>query len=173
MSENTLNEQALTIPATDTFKGIKLSMTATKEAESRLDEAQSVSPVTYSALEAVYGAGWRESRTNHSVVGSELLNAQKKLEEAKSDFLIDAYPEIIKDLPKSHDSADLRKAHLMRYKPYTDALDRTNMLTATLAFLDGKMKTFERTSAWLKKKMDLILRSGLSNSNLYITSGKK
>jgi hypothetical protein len=104
-------------------------------------------------------------------IGDQLNKADTALETAKSNFLIDSYQEKIKDLPKSQDSADLRKAWLMRDSAYIAAKDRVDMLKAMEALLDGKIKVFERTCAFMKKKMDLYLRSGMSTT-LHVTSGK-
>ena len=171
MEEN--NQHALIVPAFKTLNEIRLTLNYTRVGESRLLEAKSVSPINYSDLESCFNQAYRELKTNLAIVGDQINKADVLVEKAKSDFLIDRYQEKIKDLPKSYDSADLRKAWLMRDIDYTSAKDRLDMLKAMEALLDGKIKVFERTCAFMKKQMDLLLRSGLSGSQLYITNKGK
>lgn len=165
--ENT--EHALVVPSFKTIEEIRLKLTYTREGESRLLEAKMVNPATYSDLESCFNQAYRELKTNLAVIGDQLNKADDLLEKAKSNFLIDNYQEKIKDLPKSYDSADLRKAWLMRDTEYLAAKERVDMLKAMEALLDGKIKVFERTCVFMKKKMDLILRSGMSGSQFYST----
>lgn len=158
---------ALTIPQFQGSSELCLPLDKTKEGEKRLIEAKTVNPLTYTELEYCFNEGYRELRRHLATIGFQLTEADKALETAKSNFLIDEYHEKIKDLPKSMDSADLRKAHLMRCAPYTEAMDRVNMLKAMEALLDGKIKTFEKTCAYMKKQIDLLLRSGQTSPGLY------
>lgn len=173
MSENNKQEHSLVIPAFNKSQELHLCLNKTKEGESRLLEAKMANPITYAELECCYNQAYRELKTNLAIIGDQLNKASDDLETAKSNFLIDSYQDKIKDLPKSYDSADLRKAWLMRDEAYLAAKDRENMLKAMEALLDGKIKVFERTCAFMKKKIDLILRSGLSGSQLYTNSIKK
>jgi hypothetical protein len=166
------NKHSLVIPAFQKYGELELSMTKTREGESRLLEAKMCNPITYAELECTYNQAWREIKTNLAIIGDQLNKADNALEIAKSNFLIDNYQEKIKDLPKSHDSADLRKAWLFRDEAYLAAKDRVDMLKAMEALLDSKAKMFEKTCAFMKKRMDLVLRSGLSGSNLYETNKK-
>lgn len=161
------SKYALTIPPYKESSELRLALDKTHEGEGRLHEAKMVNAATYSELEACYNEGYRELRRHLATIGFQLGEADKEMELAKSTFLIDEYPSLIKDLPKSQDSADLRKAHLMRNQAYVDSLDRINMLKAMEAMLDGKIKTFEKTCAYMKKQMDILLRSGSMNSNIY------
>jgi hypothetical protein len=166
------DKHSLVIPAFQKIGELHLTLSKTREAEARLLEAKMANPITYAELECVYNQAYRELKTNLAIIGDQLNKADNALETAKSNFLIDRYQEKIKDLPKSHDSADLRKAWLMRDEDYVAAKDRVDMLKAMDALLDGKIKVFERTCAYMKKQMELLLRSGLSGSHLYST-GKK
>ena len=165
-------QHSLVIPAFQGIEQISLNLTKTREGESRLLEAKMVIPITYADLESCYNQAYRELRTNLAVIGAQIAKADNAMEMAKSNFLIDSYQDKIKDLPKSYDSADLRKAWLMRDEAYLAAKDRLDMLKAMEALLDGKIKVFEKTCAFMKKTMDLILRSGLSGSNLYNNGNK-
>src|ERR1035437_10171802 len=102
------NKHSLVIPAFQKYGELELSMTKTREGESRLLEAKMCNPITYAELECTYNQAWREIKTNLAIIGDQLNKADNALEIAKSNFLIDNYQEKIKDLPKSHDSADLR-----------------------------------------------------------------
>lgn len=171
-SPNT-KELALAIPAFGKTPELILSLVATKTGEMRLVEAKTVNPITYVDLEHDFQEAWRELRRHHATIGFELAKADKALEIAKAQFLIDKYPDIMAGKPKSHDSADMRKAYLMREPDYIAALDRINMLKAMENFVDGRLKVFENVSRYMKKQMDLVLRSGVSNSDLYNTNGRR
>ena len=173
MSIENDSDYALSIPAFGKSPALSLDMSKTKEGERRLIEAKNVSPVTYSDLEYCFGESYRELSKHASSIGYQIALADKAMEDAKATFLIDKYPELIKDRPKSQDSADLRKAFLMKDEAYVAALDRMNMLKAFESFVDGRIKVFENVSRYMKKKMDLIIRSGLSSQDLYITHGRK
>lgn len=161
-------EHSLTVPAFRKSPELVLPLTATREGESRIIEAKTVSPISYSDLEHCYSAAYRELKSAIATLGYQKAQAQKAMDEAKSEFLIDHYyGEIMRDKPKSHDSSDLRSAHLNRFVPYMEALDRYNMVSAMEALVDGKIKVFERTSAYMKKQMDLIIRGGLSDKGLW------
>jgi hypothetical protein len=163
-----LKEHSLTVPAFRKTPELTLPLTATREGEARIIEAKTVSPVSYADLENCYSAAYRELKSALATLGFQKDQAQKAIDEAKSEFLIDHYyGEILKDKPKSHDSADLRNAHLMRFEPYVEALDRYNMVKAMEALVDGKIKVFERVSAYMKKSMDLIIRGGLADKGLW------
>lgn len=173
MSDILNTDHSMVIPAFQKSLEVALSLNKTREGESRLLEAKMVNPVTYADLTSCYNEAYRELKRHLATVGYELTKADNALETAKSNFLIDSYQEKIKDLPKSHDSSDLRKAWLMRDEAYLAAKDRVDMLKAVEALLDGKIKVFEKTCQFMNKRMDLVLRSGLSSSQLYVTSGNK
>jgi len=166
-------EHALVIPAFQKSQELHLVLTKTRDGESRLLEAKMVSPVTYAELEYCFNESYRELRRHMATIGYEITKAQTAVEVAKSNFIIDEYPAKVADLPKAMQAqAATLQAHLMRNQDYLLAMDRVGQLKAFEALLDGKIKTFEKTCSYMKKKMDLILRSGLSGTNLYSTSGK-
>lgn len=168
MGESENSNYALTIPTFRDSSELILPLDKTREGERRLLEAKDVNPITYVELESAYNEAYRELKRHLATIGFQITKAETAVEIAKSDFLIDEYPAIIQALPsKSMDNADFRKAHLMRDTDFTDACDRVNMLKAMEALIDGKIKVFERTCAFMKKRMDLILRSGLGNDKLY------
>lgn len=160
-------EHSLTVPAFRKTPELVLPLTATREGEARIIEAKTVNPSTYSDLEHCYSAAYRELKSGLATLGYQKDMAQKAIDEAKSEFFIDIYPSILNEIPKSRDCADLRNAHLMRHKDYNEALDRFNMLKAMEAMVEGKIKVFERVSSYMKKSMDLVLRSGLGDKGLW------
>lgn len=163
----------LVIPAFGQSPALKLEMSSTREAEKRLVEAKTVNPITYSDLEHCFNESYRELKKHMSTLGYQIAMAEKALETAKSDLLLDKYPDFMKDKPKTQDNADLRKAFFMRDKEYVAALDRINQIKAIESFVDGRIKVMENVCRYMRKQMDLVLRSGLSNADLYLTHGRK
>lgn len=168
-SENT----ALVIPAFGKSPALSLDMNSTREAEKRLIEAKTVNPITYTDLEHCFNEAYRELKRHHSTIGYQIALAEKAMEMAKSNVLLDRYPDFMKDKPKTQDNADLRKAFMMRDEEYVAALDRINQLKAIESFLDGRIKVMENVCRYMRKQMDLVIRSGLSNANLYNTQGRR
>ena len=168
-----LENAVLVIPAFGQSPALTLAMSATREAEKRLVEAKSVNPITYVDLEHAFGESYRELKKHMSTLGYQIAMAEKALATAKSDILLYKYPDFMKDKPKTQDNADLRMAFFMRDPSYTAALDRIAQLKAFECFVDGRIKVMENVCRYMRKQMDLILRSGLSNSDLYLTHGKK
>jgi hypothetical protein len=166
------DSNALVIPAFRGSPALTLELGRTREAERRIIEAKTVNPVSYADLEHCFNESYRELKKNLSNVGYQISLADKALEQAKAVVLLDKYPDFMKDKTKTQDNADLRKAFLMRDDDYLEALDRVNQLKAMESFLDGKIKVMERVSAYCKKQMDILIRSGMANANLYITSGR-
>ena len=170
MSLSIQNETAsLVIPAFRGSQEVVLSISKTREAESRLIEAKTVNPSTYADLEHTYGESYRELKNNLAIIGHQSVKAEKELKIIKAGLLLDKYPEFMKDKPKSQDNSDMREAFFMKDPEYLEAIDRVNMLKALEAFAEGKIKVMENVSRWMRKQMDLVLRSGI-NPNLYVTT---
>lgn len=167
------DNSALVLPAFGQSPALSLEMSSTREAEKRLVEAKTVNPLTYSDLEHCFNESYRELKKHMSTLGYQLAMADKALETAKSDLLLDKYPDFMKDKPKTQDNADLRKAFFMRDPEYVAALDRINQIKAIESFVDGRIKVMENVCRYMRKQMDLVLRSGLSNADLYLTHGRK
>ncbi len=163
----------MTLPAFGKTPQITLDMNKTREAETRFIEAKTVNPVTYVDLEHAFNESYRELKRHVSTVGYQITMAEKALKQAKAAVLLDKYPDFMKDKPKSHDSSDMREAYLMRDEEYLAALDRFNQLKAVESFVDGRIKVIENVCRFMRKQMDLTMRSGLSDRNLYLTQGKK
>lgn len=164
----------LVLPAFATIPETRYDMTKIREAELRLIEAKTVNPVTYVDLEHTFNESYRDLKKHLSAIGYQKDLVDKVMEQAKAAVLLDKYPEFLEtnNMKKSQDNADLRKAFLMRDADYLAALDRMNQLKALESNMEGKLKVMENVCRYMRKQMDLILRSGV-NPNLYVTSGKK
>lgn len=167
------NEHSIIVPAFGKSPQLRLELSVVREAESRLVEAKTVSPVSYGELSYVYNEAYRVLKQHISNVGYQLLLAEKALDEAKADVILGSYADYLKDKPKSAGNAELRNAFLIKDPTYNATLDRVNQLKAIVSNFEGKIKVFENAFSYMKNKMYLISRSGLGNENLYITSGNK
>lgn len=163
----------LVIPAFGKSLSLSLDMSKIREAESRIIEAKTVNPFTYTDLEHSFNEAYRDLKRHLSAIGYQICMADKTIEQAKADVLLDKYPEFMKDKPKSHDNSDLRKAFLIRDPDYVAALDRMAQLKALESNFEGKIKVMENVCRYMRQKMQLIVKSGISDPNYYITSGKK
>ena len=167
--------QTLMLPAVGRIPAVSFEMGNVREAEQRLIEAKTVNPVTYSDLEHCFNEAYRDLKRHLSAIGYQISLSEKAMEQAKANVLLDSYPAYLesKQMKKSQDNSDLRKAFLIKDTDYVTALDRFNQLKALESNMDGKIKVMENVCRYMRKQMDLILRSGLSNSNYYVTSEKK
>ena len=167
------NNHSIVIPAFKKSPQLRLDMGIIREAETRLIEAKTVNPSTYSDLSHCYNESYRMLKAHLSNIGYQLLLADKALEEAKADVILGEYADHLKDKPKSAGSTDLRNAFLIRNKEYTEALDRVNQLKAVQSSFEGKVKVLENVVSYMKQKMYLISKSGVPFGELGITSGRK
>lgn len=166
-------QHVMVVPTFGKMPEMKLDMAKIREADLRIIEAKTVNPSTYADLEHTFNESYRDLKRHLSTVGYAIAMAQKALEEAKADVILGSYAELMKDKPKSYDTLDLRNAHLTRDAAYSAAIDRLAQMKALESNLDGKIKVMENVCRYMRKKMDLILRSGLSNTDYYSTQGKK
>lgn len=168
----TVSKTTLVLPAEGKIPELRLEMAKVVEAEHRILEAKTVNPVTYVDLESCFNESFRDLKRHLSSIGYQLDLASKAMEIAKSDLLLDKYPEYLEsnNFKKSQDNGDLRMAFFMRDPAYNAALDRINQLKALQSNLDGKVKVMENVCRYMRKQMDLILRSGLSGRDLYLTN---
>lgn len=148
------------IPSFGSFPALILDTTKIKEGEHRLYEAQVVNPGTYANLEYVFNEGYREGRRHLSAIGYQITQAEKAQRSARSRALLDDYPDYLKK-KGIKDSAGIRDAYLETVQEFVAAQDRIDMLKAMEALIDGKVKSFENTCRYMKKQMDLIIRSGV------------
>lgn len=166
----------LIIPAFGNQPAVTFDLSKTKEAEDRLHEAKSVNPSTYSDLEFCYNESYRELKKVLANVGFQLTIAEKVLKAAKSEALLDKYPDFLTEQIKKYpeemrrrakdiDSTQVREAFINRDEEVIKATDRISTLKAFDAIFDGKIKTMERTCGYMKKEMDIVIRSGSVYSN--------
>ena len=172
MSDLATDEQSITIPAFGKSPQLRLEMGTIREAERRLIEAKTVSPVTYPDLSHAYNDSYRVLKNHLSNLGYQLTQAEKAIEEAKADVILGTYAEFLKDKPKNAGSSDLRNAFLMKDAAYNAALDRSNQLKAVISNFEGKIKVLENVVSYMRQEMYFISKSGLSSQDLYVTSGK-
>jgi len=156
----------LDIPKFDDRPVITLEFSSIKEGERRLIEAKVVNPATYSELEYSFNEGYREAKKNLSIIGYEITQAERIQRRIKSELILDEYPNFLKE-NKLRDNSTIRDAFLERNQPYVDAQERINMLKAMESLVDGKIRVFENVCRYMKKNMDLLIRSGSMNSNKY------
>jgi len=149
-----------TIPEFDTRLPVKLSFSKITEGEIRLIEAKAVNGATYSDLEYTYNEGYREARKNLTVVGYEIAQAERIVRRIKSEHILDEYPGFLKEKGLK-DNATVRDAFLERQGDYVSAMDRVSMLKALESLLEGKIKVFENVCRYMKKEVDILLRSGM------------
>lgn len=155
-------EQAVTleIPQFDDRPVVPLNFTGIKSGERRLIEARLVNPSTYSDLEHSFNEGYREAKANLSVVGYEITQAERIFRRIRSELILDEYPKFLKD-NNIKDNATVRDAFLERSQSYVDAQNRIDMLKAMESLLDGKIRVFENVCRYMRKQMDIVLRSGM------------
>jgi hypothetical protein len=142
-------------------------------AEMRLPDIQTVNPLTYVELEHLINDAYRDLRRYLSQIGYQITQAEKQVELAKADVLFGSYADFMKDKPASKDNGDARAAFFARDPAYQAAKERVAQLKALESHFDGKIKSLEKASSYMKKKMDLVIRSGLSSASLYTTQDTK
>lgn len=156
----------LTIPEFGTTPAITLNVTKIQQGEGRILEAKVVHAATYNELEYVFNEGYREARKHLSEIGYQINRAKKALREAKSIAILDEYPQFLKE-NKLKDNATVRDAFLERSSDYVKAQDRIDMLMALESLFEGKVKNFENVCRYIRKQMDLVIRSGI-DPNKYV-----
>lgn len=166
LPQNYIQKTELTLPEFGSSPATTLDLSKIYEGERRLVESRVVNPATYNDLEFVFNEGYREAKTYMSLVGYEITKARKALRDAKARAILDEYPVFLKD-NKLKDNATVRDAFLERQLDYVAAQDRIDFLVAIESLLDGKIKNFEIVCRYMRKQMDLIIRSGV-DTNKYV-----
>jgi hypothetical protein len=163
------NDYSLTIPGFGVTAPVTLDLSKTKVAEDRLPEAEHVNAANYNSLEYCFNDSYRELRKVISKIAYEITRANKILKAARSEALLDKYPDFlvehVKKFPnglkaKDIDNKDTREAFLNKDANVIAAQDRIDMLTAMLAIYDGKIRHLEKTCSYMKKEMDMNIRGG-------------
>lgn len=167
-----LDDQTLVLAPFGRAPELRLEMGIIRAAEKRLIEAKTVNPITYVDLEHSFNEAYRELKRHLANVGYALSQAEKDLNDAKANVILGSYKEYVTQFPKEA-NADTRNAFLTRDEAHTAALDRVAQLKAVEANFDGKIKVMENVCRYMRKQMDLVLRSGLTGKDLYNTQGFK
>ena len=170
---NSEEKNLMILPPFGKVPELRYDMTNIREAEMRLIEAKTVNPITYPDLEHTFNESYRDLKKYLAGIGYAITMALKSQEDAKADVLLGSYAELLAGKPKSYDTLDLRNAYLTRDPAYSAALERVAQLKAIESNLDGKIKVMENVCRYMRKQMDLVIRSGLSNKDYYITGGRK
>lgn len=153
-------------------KQVSLEVYNIEYALSRLVDAKTVNPITYPELEHVFNEAYRDLKKAISQVGYLLTQAQKSMEDAKADVILGSYKAYITEYPKEA-NADTRNAFLTRDDAYAAALDRIAQMKALESNFDGKIKVMENVCRYMRKQMDLVLRSGMSAKDYYNTQNQR
>jgi len=168
MSDQTLptnftDSVELTIPEFGTRSVVKLEYNKIAEGERRLIEARVVNGGTYNELEFTFNEGYREAKSNLTVIRYELMQANKIQRRVKAECLLDQYPDFIKE-KKLNDNSSNREAFLELNEEYVASQDRIDMLTAMEEMFENKIKVFENVCRYMKKEIDILIRSGMSGN---------
>jgi len=158
---------SMTIPAFGTTPDIVLDITKIKEGENRFLDAKVVNGATYSELEYTFNEGYREAKQHLSTILYQNAMTNKSIRQIKSQYLLDEYPTFLKE-NKLKDSTAIKEAFLERKEEYVKAMDRLALLQAMESLFDGKVKVFENVCRYMRKEIDIQLRSGFIDSNKYI-----
>lgn len=155
------NGTTMVVPAFKHCPELVLNMSGWQTAMDRFREAQNLVPGNYSSLEFCFQEAWRESKRNAIAVGDAVKKARQNIEEIKADIILDEIPKLLKDMPKTANNSDFRKAVMMKNSDYIAANDHLGKLEAMLEHFESHMKVMENTSRFLKKQMDYYIRSGV------------
>lgn len=156
----------LAIPAFDDRPVVTLGFGGIREGERRLIEARVVNPATYSDLEYSFNEGYREAKKNLSIIGYEITQAERIHKRVQSELILDEYPRFLKESGLK-DNAMVRDAFLERSQAFVDSRERINMLQAMESLMEGKIHVFEKVCQYMRKQMDVLIRSGSINPNKY------
>lgn len=168
MPVNAFNEGlALELPEFRGLPSIRLDISSLKEAEKRLVEAQFVNPSTYTNLEHCFNEAYRELKKHLATVEYQLMKAENEYEKSKSIVLLDKYQEYMKDKPARLDTAEFRKAYMSQDPGVQEAKERLDSLKALQIFLDGRIKVMENVCRYMRKQMDLLIKSGINTTVYY------
>lgn len=152
----------LELPEFRGLPSVRLDVSSLQEAERRLIEAQHVNPSTYTNLEYCFNEAYRDLKKHLTTVEYQLMKVENEYEKCKSIVLLDKYQEYMKDRPARLDTAEFRKAYISQDPEVQEAKDRLDSLKALQIFLDGRIKVMENVCRYMRKKMDLLIRAGVT-----------
>jgi hypothetical protein len=162
LPSNTFNDGLIiSLPGFHDQPAISLDFTAIKTAERRLIDSKTVNTATYNELEHVFGEAYRELKKHITTVGFQIMKTEAILKRNKAVAILDKYPEYIKAKEGLSDNAKVRDAFVDTDKDVIEAQERLDSLKATEMFLDGRIKVMENVCRYMRKQMDLLMRSGI------------
>lgn len=155
---------SLTVPGLDGVSPpIVLDTSLIYEAESRLIESKTVNPATYKELEYLYNQGYRQARQNLSAIDFQIVKTERQLEREKARVILEVLPEKLEGKPASYNNADFRASILSTDEAYRTVCDRLDMLRAQAKFFEIRISVFEKVCQFMRKGIDLIIRSNGNN----------
>lgn len=164
-------EMALELPSFGAIPSIRMDFSLIRSAESRLIEAKTVNPSTYAELEHTFNDAYRILKQHAATVGYQILRSETELKKAEGTAILEKYPVFMEGKPKSMDNADTRKSFLALDTQVSALRDRLDSLRAMEMFIDGRIKVMENVCRYMKKSIDLVIRSG--SNNFYVTNGRE
>lgn len=151
-----------TVPSQGGRPSVPIDLTNVKLAEEAIVMgARVVNGGTYEDLERQITTAHGDLKQYVANIGYEVTRTEKVLKSRKSELLLDEWPAKRKELGLS-DSGRNAEAFLQRDALILELQDRIDLLKALVEKFEGKMKTFEKTSSYMKKEIDIQLRSVFS-----------
>ena len=155
-----METRSLTVPGLEGVNApINLDITNIQEAESRLIEAKTVNPATYKSLEYLYNEGYRQARQHLANIEFQVVRAERQKEREKARVILEVLPEKLDGKAASCNNADFRAAILATDEKYNEVCEHIEKLKAMAAFFDIRIKVFEKACQYMRKGIDLIIRS--------------
>jgi len=147
------NKSIITIPrGRPTAPPLSLDLTDIYTAENRLPELAYANPSSANSLMGFFNTACNLTDKYISWIDFEILQAEKSLEDAKSEVILDKAPEEFerrktegkyKDISIKY-SEDFRNAVVAKDPVYSERLDILNSLKAVRQLLANKAKSFAR-----------------------------
>lgn len=164
MSENKVvgfqNQVSFSLPPVGNMASGSLDLTIIKNAEARIPEARLVNPATYGELEDCFNAAYRDLKKHMANVGYLATRQQREIDKYRGKLMISYWSEFMLGKPKGVDSTDMRNSWFMQDEQYLKELEKLDYLKSLDIFLEGRIKVMENTCRYLRKIIDLIIRSG-------------
>lgn len=151
---------------------LTLDMTKVYIAESRIHETKAVSDITSPELKATFNEANALVSKYIAWVKFEINMAQKYLDLAKAEVILDKLPDRLKEFKEKgiKDNSDLRDALVSQDTNYQDRQNAYFALEAVKLLLEAKAKSFDR--AYWDCKGNAEQRSGLGYNSFQVTTGE-
>lgn len=151
---------------------IRLDMMKIYEAESRISETKVSNPATAAELVSVFNEACNAATKYITWIKYEILKAKRNYDLAKATVIIDILPAEAAKLKDQgqKSNTDFREALISRDPECRKSKDIIDVLEATKAFLEAKVKTFERSYWDAKENVKKSLASTV-NTSMNMNSG--